>query len=352
MFIESSVHRRGVIEFILTALTFMREYGVHRDIVVYKKLIELFPIGPLKTDSYANLMFPIHPRHQDCAVSILKQMERNKLMPDLELRNILVARFGKMSLPCRRLARMFYWMSKFQHQSPWPLPVFLPVDQLKLAQLGASQIASCDPRGHVTTYLENDLPADAVDRTWIVSCQSDEQRQLLRRHDVSQSLLLEGAFKIWLRDQCLNYFVLRAEPAECDVVSHEGFDQDRLVLLENWLWQDRLMKRRNRDSEQEQNKPVPYLGQTFSDYQPGWFLKDTRPPSVYRQDDGTILGICITGTSSADSLLSWLQLLQLDCPRMEQMAVMFPSRSPLGEVVPVHKPEQFSPPKLISESMD
>lgn len=32
--------------------------------------------------------------------------------------------------------------------------------------------------------------------------------------------------------------------------------------------------------------------------------------SIHQQDDGTVYAICATGTSSKDSLLSWIRLLQ------------------------------------------
>lgn len=35
-------------------------------------------------------------------------------------------------------------------------------------------------------------------------------------------------------------------------------------------------------------------------------------PSVHEQDDGIVLGVCATGTSSKDSLLSWIRLLEKD----------------------------------------
>lgn len=35
-----------------------------------------------------------------------------------------------------------------------------------------------------------------------------------------------------------------------------------------------------------------------------------RVRSVHEQDDGTILAVCVTGTCSKDSLLSWIRILQ------------------------------------------
>lgn len=61
-----------------------------------------------------------------------------------------------------------------------------------------------------------------------------------------------------------------------------------------------------------------------------------RQPSVHEQEDGTIFAMCATGTSSRDSLLSWIRSLEKDGnPALAEVPVLFMSRSPLGEVVPV-----------------
>lgn len=50
--------------------------------------------------------------------------------------------------------------------------------------------------------------------------------------------------------------------------------------------------------------------------------------SLHQQDDGTIYAICATGTSSKDSLLSWIRLLQEQGnPILGDMPVLFKFRS-------------------------
>ena len=61
-----------------------------------------------------------------------------------------------------------------------------------------------------------------------------------------------------------------------------------------------------------------------------------KPPSVHEQEDGTIFAMCATGTSSRDSLLSWIRFLEADGnPALAEIPVIFKSRSPLGDVVPI-----------------
>ena len=41
-----------------------------------------------------------------------------------------------------------------------------------------------------------------------------------------------------------------------------------------------------------------------------------RLPSVHEQEDGTILAVCATGSSSRDSLLSWIRRLEVGLARL------------------------------------
>lgn len=58
--------------------------------------------------------------------------------------------------------------------------------------------------------------------------------------------------------------------------------------------------------------------------------------SIHEQNDGVIYALCATGTSSKDSLLSWIRLLERDgnC-HLENIPVLFKTRTPLkAELVP------------------
>jgi signaling intermediate in Toll pathway protein len=62
-----------------------------------------------------------------------------------------------------------------------------------------------------------------------------------------------------------------------------------------------------------------------------------RQPSVHEQEDGTILAMCATGTSSRDSLLSWIRSLEINGnPVLAKVPVLFTSKSPLGAVIPIN----------------
>ena len=58
-------------------------------------------------------------------------------------------------------------------------------------------------------------------------------------------------------------------------------------------------------------------------------------PNIHEQEDATLLGVCATGTSSKDSLLSWIRFLQRENPELKDVPIIFSLTSPLGPVVPL-----------------
>jgi len=56
------------------------------------------------------------------------------------------------------------------------------------------------------------------------------------------------------------------------------------------------------------------------------------PPSVHEQEDGTILAMCITGTSTKESLTSWIRFLERTNEKLTQIPVVFRLQSPQAEI--------------------
>lgn len=54
--------------------------------------------------------------------------------------------------------------------------------------------------------------------------------------------------------------------------------------------------------------------------------------SIHQQDDGTIYAICATGTSTKDSLLSWIRLLEVNGnPSVANIPVLFKFKTPVDD---------------------
>lgn len=133
------------------------------------------------------------------------------MIPDWDVEDLLVKRFGPRGHPVRRYWRMMYWMPKFNNLSPWPIPKPAPNDAYELALLAIKRICSVDVESDVKVYKTKDLEENIED-TWIVSGQSTDQKKLIANHPDNVPIYIEGGFRIWLRKQSIIYFILRTEP--------------------------------------------------------------------------------------------------------------------------------------------
>lgn len=149
---RDSVHRRGHVEFIYAALKNMENYGVQKDLEVYKALVDILPKGKLVAQNIFQAEFMHYPKQQQCIIDVLEQMEDNGVLPDHEMEDMLINIFGKRAYPLRKLWRMMYWMPKFKNQSPWPIPDPVPQDTLELAKLAIARISSVDVQAKLTVY--------------------------------------------------------------------------------------------------------------------------------------------------------------------------------------------------------
>lgn len=69
-----------------------------------------------------------------------------------------------------------------------------------------------------------------------------------------------------------------------------------------------------------------------------------KPLSIHEQNDGTIFAICATGTSTKDSLLSWIRLLEKTNPCLSEIPVLFKFKSIVGtNIVPVSGSDKKNP---------
>jgi evolutionarily conserved signaling intermediate in Toll pathway len=74
------------------------------------------------------------------------------VVPDMEVEVMLKNVFGKTAPPVRKFMRMYYWMPKFTHLSPWPLPKPVPDDPMALAKLALQRITSVDLLTKIETF--------------------------------------------------------------------------------------------------------------------------------------------------------------------------------------------------------
>lgn len=70
-------HRRNHVEFIYAALKNMEDYGVHKDLAVYKALVDVMPKGKFIPTNIFQAEFMHYPKQQQCIIDLLEQMEDN-----------------------------------------------------------------------------------------------------------------------------------------------------------------------------------------------------------------------------------------------------------------------------------
>ncbi|XP_041364709.1 evolutionarily conserved signaling intermediate in Toll pathway, mitochondrial-like isoform X2 [Gigantopelta aegis] len=233
----------------------------------------------------------------------MEQMEDNGVIPDHDFGTILRIIFGPDAHAFRKYRRMMYWMPKFKNANPYPVPWELPDDSIMLAMLALKRMA-VDRENQIKVWKTMEVETDPVEVTFIASAQSPTQKSLLKQHPVKTPLFVEGGYNVWLRDKYLTYFVLRADPMPSKHVPVKDDDED----LFNWTLFE----------SEESTDIVPR-------------------PSVHEQDDGTVLAMCITGTASKDSLVTWVRYLQTENPTLEHTPIVFSLRSPESQVLLLEK---------------
>lgn len=81
--------------------------------------------------------------------------------------------------------------------------------------------------------------------------------------------------------------------------------------------------------------PLPSYLKRFASAKTNTKNKVALQKSIHQQDDGTIYGICATGTSTKDSLLSWIRLLEVNGnPDLAKIPVLFKFISKVDDQVP------------------
>ena len=294
LYVKDNTLRRGHVEFITLALKYMDEFGVNKDLEVYKALMDIFPKGKFIPTNVYQVMMYYYPKQQDAALSLLMKMEDNHVQPDYELQQMIINIFGERGYPMKRLGRMMYWLPKFSRLNPWPVPQPTPKDPKELACYALRKVSSIDAQAKITEYRTKDVE-DSIEDTWIISSMSRSQQELLAVQPTDKSLFIEGPFIIWVADQCLDYFILKGDPIKREVI-YDSFDDVSKLQVPFW---------------EKLNIDIPV--------------------TIHEQDDGVYYAMCATGTSSKDSLLSWIRCLQKMNPVLEHIPIVFKLKSLVEE---------------------
>ncbi|KAM4880207.1 evolutionarily conserved signaling intermediate in Toll pathway, mitochondrial [Sylvia borin] len=295
--------RGGRLALVEAALAAMAALGVERDVGAYNALLRLLPRGPwVPRGPVQRLLFPF-PRQQECGLRLLEQMERYGVVPDAETRFLLLGVFGPRSRPLRKVQRMMFWLPRFRHLDPHPLPPHLPRPGLATAHLALRRMAA-DPAATVTV-IQPPVPDTGEDegsvQPYIASCQSPEQRELLAQHDPARPVFVEGPFPLWLRGTQLRYFVLRGDPLPPELREPPP-DPERSFYFPLHL-----------ELELERG---PWDEEDFD---------------VDEVEEGPVFALCVPGAADRLTLARWISGLQEQNPVLGRAPVIFRLSDGLGD---------------------
>uniref|UniRef100_A0A914C7X3 Evolutionarily conserved signaling intermediate in Toll pathway, mitochondrial n=1 Tax=Acrobeloides nanus TaxID=290746 RepID=A0A914C7X3_9BILA len=299
-----NVHQRGYVEFLNTALKYLKKYDVHKDLDTYKALLNVFPKGPLIPTNQMQKIFMHYPLQQNCCVRILDEMEWNNVIPDKEVFDIVVNIFGSWTFATRKVRRQLYWMPKLKYSNKYldrRLVENKNLDDIELARI-ALKMMSRDP-GTTFSYAkalpkpENDLEAteeaqkaqEMLHSQWIVSAQSPLQRKLIERLPEGSCLYVDGPKFVWVMSHKVKYVVLSAD-------AWPGIKDEFVEKKDVFDFSD-VAKTLHTDD-----------------------LNDD--PNVHQQKEMTILGLAVLENNNQNVAAAWVNHLTAKNPRMSELRVL------------------------------
>lgn len=278
-FTELDKRRRGHLQFIETALRYMKAFGLEKDVDSYNHLLGVFPKGKYVAKNSYQTMYNHFPEQQVCGIKVLQQMEDYAVLPNNETKEILISVFGRKAHPIRKYQRLMYWFPKFRNINPFPLPKEMPSEPIKLSELGLKRIAEyeavfsvfgVDGSNETSITRQDQDYSDLEGRDYIASVQSPDQKEDLAQHQIYRPLYVEGPYTLWLKTTRLSYYVLRTDPLEL---------QDPIL-----------------------------------------YDRDELPPTP---TEGNVYAMCMTSKGNRETLNEWIKRLQDENPHLARLTVIF-----------------------------
>jgi len=215
-FLAKDRTRRGHMEFLKTAMTYMEEFGVEKDVEAYNRMLDVFPRGRYDNRTLFDAIWAKKHPQAELALEILTQMEDYWLLPNENTYDILYEIFGHASQPLQKCRRLIYWYHKMEEMFPNPYPKELPKRDTELCKLVLTRMTKDEQI--FTVYKDN---SEDMELEFLVGAQTKEQKKILKRYKSDKPLYVEGPFFIWVRRLQRYFFTLRTD-AEFDEENGEG----------------------------------------------------------------------------------------------------------------------------------
>ncbi|RCN45451.1 ECSIT protein, partial [Ancylostoma caninum] len=277
---------RGHVEFINTALKYIKEYGIHKDLDVYKALLDVFPKGKMIPQNTFQRIFLHYPVQQNCCVKVLDEMEWNGVQPDKEIHDIVVNAFGEWNFATKKVKRMLYWMPKLKYSNKYLDRRDVEGKSLSPPELAgiALKMMSRDPGTELS--LTRLAPKGPLDQPWFVIAQSLTQKNLIRELHEDAEVFIDGPYKVYVMDHQVEYIVMTGAPffTQDDDFKHEEFEED----FSHW----------------------------FTEWKQG---KSERKRSVHEQKHETILAMGALYRNDNKTASLWLERLHEENPSLKKL---------------------------------
>ncbi|TKR61183.1 hypothetical protein L596_028328 [Steinernema carpocapsae] len=298
---KSNKQNRGHVEFINTAMNYMKEYELHKDLDTYKALLNVFPKGKLIPTNTFQKIFLHYPVQQNCCVKVLDAMEWHGVQPDKEIADIVVNAFGEWNFATKKVRRMLYWMPKMKHMNKYLDRRHVENKDLKAIELAAIalKMMARDP-GTDLDYVHYSNTLELDDK-WIVSAQSPLQEVVLNEMDTKTHLYVDAPRKVYVMDKTVQYAVLSSDPIP--------------GVLEEFL----------DDDEEDVNR--------FSEWKSPWERDPFRKErNLHQQSDQTVLALAVFEETGQEAAAAWINHLQERCSKIQEFDVLFRLQSATASV--------------------
>ena len=147
-FVVKDKHRRTHLKFINTALERVDEFGLQKNMQIYKDMLDLFPKGRFVNRTLFDALWPRRTPQMELALRILQKMEDEGIRPDDETQELLLQIFGRASYPLQKCRRMIYWFDRYENIDPYKLKS-IPSDPVELSKIALKQM---DKEGTISEH--------------------------------------------------------------------------------------------------------------------------------------------------------------------------------------------------------
>ncbi|KAF8373099.1 hypothetical protein PRIPAC_79528 [Pristionchus pacificus] len=181
---------RQHVEFIHSALKYVKEFGVHKELDTYKALLNIFPKGKMIPQNTFQRIMLHYPQQQNCCVKVLDEMEWYGVQPDKEIHDIVVNAFGEWNFASKKIKRMVYWMPKLKYSNKYIDRRHIEGKDLSAAELSghALKMMARDPASTIE-YIKVKL-FHQVERRWFQSFFSRFVQESSKVWDIPKNISL------------------------------------------------------------------------------------------------------------------------------------------------------------------